>query len=138
MEKKANDGLLRILLNSWIPVILIGIGFFLGIIFGYILAMLNGWSLRQRALAQIKYKDDQILNLLQCVANSFFLSRYAKLATRIGWTKQKCKMKGVYKFCKDCMNIFFSLVVTRQNKEQLYYFYLKCLWISQFHIFFQE
>lgn len=46
MEKKANDGLLRILLNSWIPVILIGIGFFLGIIFGYILAMLNGWSLR--------------------------------------------------------------------------------------------
>jgi hypothetical protein len=46
MEKKANDRLLRILLNSWIPVILIGIGFFLGIIFGYILAMLNGWSLR--------------------------------------------------------------------------------------------
>lgn len=46
MEKKANDRLLRILLNSWIPVILIGIGFFLGIIFGYILAMLNGWSFR--------------------------------------------------------------------------------------------
>lgn len=46
MKKKANDRLLRILLNSWIPVILIGIGFFLGIIFGYVLAMLNGWSLR--------------------------------------------------------------------------------------------